>query len=107
MPYGTIGNSGRDTITNPDYFNMDFSLVKNTKLTERINVQIRAEFFDVLNHPNFIIGSQAYLMSTFTTINATNPNYNLLNTRQPMSRRTRHEFPRRRDLRPPAESYRG
>jgi hypothetical protein len=80
QPYGTIGSSGRDTIPNPNSFNMDFSLVKNTKLTERTSVQIRAEFFNVLNHPNFIIGSQAYLMSTFTTINATNPNYGLLNT---------------------------
>ena len=79
MPYGTIGDSGRDSIPNPSSFNMDFSLVKNTKLTERTYVQIRAEFFDILNHPNFVIGSQAYLMSTFTTLNANNANYNLIN----------------------------
>ncbi len=80
QPYGTIGDSGRDTIPNPNNFNMDFSLMKNTKITERMNVQLRAEFFNVLNHPNFVIGSQAYLMSTFSTINANNPNYSLLNT---------------------------
>ena len=32
--------------------------MKDTKLTERINAQLRAEFFDVLNHPNFSVGPQ-------------------------------------------------
>jgi hypothetical protein len=75
MPYGTIGNSGRDSINNPNYMNMDFSLMKTTKLTERINAQFRAEFFSVLNHPNFNLGQQAYLMSTTTTLTGTNAHY--------------------------------
>ena len=78
MPYGTIGNSGRNSVQNPNFFNMDFSLVKNTKITERMSAQLRAEFFDVLNHPNFSVGQQGYLMSTTTTINGTNPNYSQL-----------------------------
>jgi hypothetical protein len=71
MPFGTIGNAGRDSVENPNYFNMDFSVMKNTKLTERMSVQLRAEFFDILNHPNFSVGQQAYLMSTTSTINST------------------------------------
>ena len=51
-------------VENPNYFNMDFALMKNTKLTERINVQLRAEFFDVINHPNFSVGKQQFLFST-------------------------------------------
>ena len=37
----------------PKFVNTDLSIVKNTKLTERMNLQVRAEAFDVFNHPNF------------------------------------------------------
>jgi len=47
------GNLGRNAITGPDFLNTDFSVIKNTKLTERFNLQFRTEMFDVLNHPNF------------------------------------------------------
>ena len=80
MPYGTIGDAGRNSIPNPNNFNMDLSLMKNTKLTERIKVQFRAEFFDVLNHTNYNIGQQAYLMSTTTTLTPSNENYSLIST---------------------------
>ena len=55
---------GRDSLNNPNYFNWDFAFIKNTKLTERVNVQLRAEFFDILNHPNFNVGPQAILLSS-------------------------------------------
>ena len=48
-----LGNIGKNTIFGPGLQNWDFSLFKNTKLTERVNLQLRAEFFNVLNHPNF------------------------------------------------------
>jgi hypothetical protein len=32
---------------------MDFSLIKNDRIHERMNAQFRLEFFNVLNHPNF------------------------------------------------------
>ncbi|PYT68655.1 MAG: hypothetical protein DMG39_20650 [Acidobacteria bacterium] len=48
-----FGNFGRNAFTGPRFVNTDLSLVKNTKLTERMNLQFRAEAFDVLNHPNF------------------------------------------------------
>jgi len=48
-----FGNLGRNTIIGPGFANLDFSLVKNTKITERINVQFRADAFDVLNQTNF------------------------------------------------------
>ena len=67
-PFGTLGNAGRDSLNNPNYFNLDFSLMKDTKLTEKVTMQFRAEFFDILNHPNFNVGNQVYLMSTANTV---------------------------------------
>ncbi len=77
-PYGTLGSSGRNSLNNPNVFNWDFSLVKDTKLNERVNMQFRAEFFDVLNHPNFFFGSQAYLMGTPGTVTPTDARYQYL-----------------------------
>ncbi len=77
-PYGTLGNTSRSALNNPDYFNLDFSIVKNTKLSEKVSMQFRAEFFDILNHPNFFFGSQAYLMSTAGTVAPSNANYSQL-----------------------------
>jgi hypothetical protein len=47
------GDINRDGLPGPDFINTDFSVIKNTKLTERLNLQFRAEMFDVFNHPNF------------------------------------------------------
>jgi len=51
--FGTLGNSGRDSLNNPNFTNLDFAIFKDTKLTEKVTLQLRAEFFDILNHPNF------------------------------------------------------
>ncbi len=51
--FGTFGDLGRNSIYGPGYKNLDFSFTKNTQVTERLGVQLRAEFFNVLNHPNF------------------------------------------------------
>ena len=50
--YGTVGNVARDTLTGPGYADWDLSLLKTTQFTERIRLQFRAEFFNVLNHTN-------------------------------------------------------
>ncbi|HEX8882036.1 MAG TPA: hypothetical protein VF749_18465, partial [Candidatus Acidoferrum sp.] len=48
-----FGGLGRNAFTGPNFVNSDLSVVKNTKLNERMNLQLRAEAFDVFNHPNF------------------------------------------------------
>jgi hypothetical protein len=48
-----LGNGGRNEIYGPGLVNFDFSLLKNTKLRENLNLQFRAEFFNVFNHSNF------------------------------------------------------
>jgi hypothetical protein len=50
---GEFGNIGRNPFRGPRLDNLDLSIVKNTKLTERVSFQLRGEFFNVLNHPHF------------------------------------------------------
>ncbi|MBV9770717.1 MAG: carboxypeptidase regulatory-like domain-containing protein, partial [Bryobacterales bacterium] len=50
---GTYGNLGRGVYSGPGLADVDASLFKNTLITERINLQFRAEFFNVLNRANF------------------------------------------------------
>lgn len=52
---GTFGNMQRDSIYGPGFWNVDLSLAKNTELGERLNMQLRFEFFNVFNHPNFAL----------------------------------------------------
>ena len=47
------GNLGRNSLVGPTYKQWDFALYKNTGIGERLKVQFRAEFFNLLNHPNF------------------------------------------------------
>jgi len=48
-----FGNLGRNALRGPAFKQWDFAIYKNTPINERLNMQIRAEFFNVLNHPNF------------------------------------------------------
>ncbi len=50
---GTFGTAGRNSVWGPGIRNWDFALYKNGKVTERLNYQFRAEFFNFLNHPSF------------------------------------------------------
>jgi hypothetical protein len=52
---GTFGDLGRNAIFGPGYSNIDFSITKNTKIKERLGLQLRAEFFNIFNHPNFAL----------------------------------------------------
>jgi hypothetical protein len=48
-----FGNLGRNALQGPPFKQWDLAIYKNTKLNERLGVQFRAEFFNLLNHPNF------------------------------------------------------
>jgi hypothetical protein len=49
---GTFGNLGRNTLRGPEIFNVDLSLVKNTRIG-RFDTELRVETFNVFNHPQF------------------------------------------------------
>jgi hypothetical protein len=48
-----FGSLGRNSLIGPGYRNFDLSLFKTTRITEKVSLQLRAEIFNVLNHPNF------------------------------------------------------
>jgi hypothetical protein len=50
---GFQGNAGRNIVIAPPLRNLDFSVLRNFAITERVRLQYRGEFFDILNHPNF------------------------------------------------------
>jgi hypothetical protein len=47
------GNEGRNVITGPDFKNWDTSVERRVRLSERANLVLRAEVFNLTNHPNF------------------------------------------------------
>ena len=51
--FGTFGNMGRNILRGPNFVNLDFSASKAWKLSERFRLQLRGEFFNILNHANF------------------------------------------------------
>ena len=52
---GTFGDLGRNEIFGPAFGDFDFSISKNTRLYEQTQLQFRAEFFNIMNHPNFAL----------------------------------------------------
>ena len=48
-----FGNLGRNSLHGPSFKEFNFAFYKTTNLTERLTMQLRADFFNILNHPNF------------------------------------------------------
>ena len=61
---GTIGTLHLTPISGPGYWNLDLSFIKRTKIGERTNVELRAEFFNVFNHTNYSISETQNINST-------------------------------------------
>ncbi len=51
--YGTFGDSGRNNLIGPRFFNADFSVAKRFSYRERFNLEVRADMFNVFNHVNY------------------------------------------------------
>jgi len=67
---GTFGNAGRNIVDGPGYQNVNLSLVKNTRIVEELNLQFRAEFFNLFNHPNFNLPDSFLGSPTFGRISS-------------------------------------
>lgn len=65
---GAYGNAGYNSLVAPSYFNLDSSLTKSFRITERQRAELRFEFFNVLNHTNFSAPSSSYNSATFGII---------------------------------------
>jgi hypothetical protein len=75
------GNSGRNILIGPGVTSLDFSLFKNNyikRISERFNLQFRAEIFNILNHPNFAPPVQGVNTDIFDGTGAPNPAAGLL-----------------------------
>jgi len=95
-PVGEPGNVGMNNVFGPDSMTFDGSLIKNTRISERFNVQFRAEFFNMFNRANFrnpgqpaapvftqtptLTASCATTPSTCSIVNGTAGSINLTNT---------------------------
>ncbi len=50
---GTFGNLGRNTFFGPNFKQIDVSVLKDMKISERFKLEYRAEIFNIFNRPNF------------------------------------------------------
>ncbi|HUJ21107.1 MAG TPA: carboxypeptidase regulatory-like domain-containing protein [Bryobacteraceae bacterium] len=68
-----FGSAGRNILTGPSYTNLDFALSKNVPLhTEGRRLQLRGEFFNIFNHPNFDIPSHVFGSANFGEVLSAN-----------------------------------
>jgi hypothetical protein len=81
-PINLLGNSGRNRFYGPGIKTVDLSVFKNQKVSERLSLQLRAEAFNVLNHPN--LAAPNFLNDANNSI--TDPNAGLLASTSTASR---------------------
>nr|MBA2503700.1 hypothetical protein [Pyrinomonadaceae bacterium] len=64
---GEIGNAPRNAFRQPPFFNMDLALIKRIPITERFNVELRAEASNVTNTPYFGFPSSGVTLTSGST----------------------------------------
>ena len=72
QPFGTLGDVPRNSLIGPGLVDLDFSVIKETKVTEKLNAEFRAEFFNIINHTN--LGPPVTGVFAGTRGNLKNPN---------------------------------
>ena len=68
---GTYGNVSRDSLTGPGLSELDFSAAKTSSLGENLHLQFRAEFFNIVNHTNFLTPNEVVYASATGGISPT------------------------------------
>jgi len=71
VPLFTYGTMGRNTLRSPGINNWEFSILKDTNITERQRVEFRAEFFNAFNHAQFSRPDNDAFSSTFGQVVST------------------------------------
>jgi TonB dependent receptor len=72
---GTLGNLQRDLLPGPGIMDFDYSVIKDTPLKERAHLQFRAEFFNILNHPNFSLPNASAFVQGVSGGGSPNPTF--------------------------------
>ena len=67
---GTFGNAGHNSLRGPGFFDVDMALSRTFKLYEQLALDVRAEAFNVLNHPNFMTPNANISSANFGQITA-------------------------------------
>ena len=70
---GQFGNVGRNTLKGPAFQQWDFSALKTIPIHERMNLQFRAEFFNIFNNVNFRLPNNDLNSPNFGEIQAAQP----------------------------------
>jgi hypothetical protein len=67
---GQMGTLGKGAVRGKAITNIDFSIAKNWRVKERYGIQFRTEFFNLLNHPNFVGFDTDLRNASFGTLNS-------------------------------------
>ena len=73
---GTFGTVGRNTLRGPGFATVDFAVLKNTPITERIGTQLRIEMFNLFNRTNYAPTSTTLTSGSFGKFTDTIGDYN-------------------------------
>jgi len=70
-PLGTFGTVGTGALYGPHLYVWNMGFLKNTRITERVNIQFRAEFFNIFNQVNFALPNRNVSGGRFGDITST------------------------------------
>ncbi len=69
----TFGGEGVGMVRAPGVVNVDMSVLRNFRITEKVHAELRGEFFNALNHTNFGLPGLSYGSSAFGVISTSGP----------------------------------
>jgi hypothetical protein len=69
---GTFGNASHNSLRGPGYFDVDLALSREFKAYEKLTLSVRAEAFNLFNHPNFVAPNGNIASSNFGQITTAN-----------------------------------
>jgi len=75
---GELGDAARVPVVGPDFVNSDLSLIKKIALPGKVDMNFRAEFFNLFNHPQYGMPVNDFNASGFGTVNSTVNNPRLI-----------------------------
>jgi hypothetical protein len=75
-----FGDLGRNSLLGPHFRQFDFSIFKNTSITERLKMELRFEAYNLFNHPNFASPLYPNFLADPTLTNSFGPNGHLQGT---------------------------